>query len=316
MKFTSMGLSEDLLNTTEAVLAMEGEYEVFFKAALKKFGVNSPADFKSDEEKKKFFDYVDKNYKGKKEEEVKEANLSEKAKIILSDKEMKEVQKVVSRAVGKKVDMRMGDSDFHTGAIDFGGIGKYDMFVGSEDNDGEPPYKVSVEDPQDGNYIDGDTANDYKSMLKLVTKLAKKHKNGLIKEEEVKEGKAKVSKKYLKLGDCSYDKRKKVEEDNSKKQDDFVAYKYKSASLNKIKADIKKLMKDEKDFPESQKSGKMLLKVMDNIVLANDDGVPMMTDKFQKEISKAYFGDTMWREEVASIIIKHDDNLASAIFGV
>jgi hypothetical protein len=55
---------------------------------------------------------------------------------------------------------------------------------------------------------------------------------------------------------------------------------------------------------------------LDNIELANVDGVPMMTDKFQKEISKAYFGDTMWREEVASIIIKHDDNLASAIFGV
>lgn len=40
------------------------EYEKFFKAALEKFGVDSPADFKSDEEKKKFFNYVDKNYKG------------------------------------------------------------------------------------------------------------------------------------------------------------------------------------------------------------------------------------------------------------
>lgn len=42
-------------------------YEKFFKSALKKFGVDSPADFKSDEEKKKFFDYVDKNYKGENE---------------------------------------------------------------------------------------------------------------------------------------------------------------------------------------------------------------------------------------------------------
>ena len=47
------------------------EYTKFFNAALKKFGVDSPADFKSDEEKKKFFDYVDKNYKGDHEEEVK-----------------------------------------------------------------------------------------------------------------------------------------------------------------------------------------------------------------------------------------------------
>ena len=46
------------------------EYTKFFNAALKKFGVDSPADFKSDEEKKKFFNYVDKNYKGDHEEEV------------------------------------------------------------------------------------------------------------------------------------------------------------------------------------------------------------------------------------------------------
>ena len=42
-------------------------YEKFFQSALKKFGVKSPADFKSDEEKKKFFNYVDKNYKGENE---------------------------------------------------------------------------------------------------------------------------------------------------------------------------------------------------------------------------------------------------------
>ena len=56
-------------------------YEKFFKSALKKFGVDSPADFKSDEEKKKFFDYVDKNYKGENEksEEVKEETLAMKS---------------------------------------------------------------------------------------------------------------------------------------------------------------------------------------------------------------------------------------------
>ena len=45
------------------------EYQKFFNAAMKKFGIDSPADLKSDEEKKKFFDYVDKNYKGEKDEE-------------------------------------------------------------------------------------------------------------------------------------------------------------------------------------------------------------------------------------------------------
>ena len=112
-------------------------------------------------------------------EDIRGKLLGEAAKIILKDREMKEVQKVVSRAVGKNVDMRMSDSDVNTGAIDFGGLGKYDIFVGAEDNDGRPPYKVSVEDSEDGDYIDGDTALDYKSMLKLVTKLAKKHKKNI-----------------------------------------------------------------------------------------------------------------------------------------
>ena len=39
-------------------------YKKFFDAALKKFKVSSPADFKSDEEKKKFYDYIDKNWEG------------------------------------------------------------------------------------------------------------------------------------------------------------------------------------------------------------------------------------------------------------
>lgn len=37
-------------------------YQKFFDSALEKFGVSSPADFTSDEKKKEFFDYVDKNW--------------------------------------------------------------------------------------------------------------------------------------------------------------------------------------------------------------------------------------------------------------
>jgi hypothetical protein len=41
-------------------------YQKFFNSALKKFGVNSPAELKGDK-KKEFFDYVDKNYEADKE---------------------------------------------------------------------------------------------------------------------------------------------------------------------------------------------------------------------------------------------------------
>jgi hypothetical protein len=50
----------------------EGDYEEFFQKAMKKFGVSSPDEFKSDEEKKKFFNYVDKNYSAKAEGKIKE----------------------------------------------------------------------------------------------------------------------------------------------------------------------------------------------------------------------------------------------------
>ena len=43
----------------------EGDYEQFFQSAMKKFGIKSPDELGDDEKKKKFFNYVDKNYKAK-----------------------------------------------------------------------------------------------------------------------------------------------------------------------------------------------------------------------------------------------------------
>ena len=50
----------------EADAVQEGTYEDFFQSALKKFGVSSPEDL-GEEEKVKFFDYVDANWTAKKE---------------------------------------------------------------------------------------------------------------------------------------------------------------------------------------------------------------------------------------------------------
>jgi hypothetical protein len=49
---------------TEAQSGDKEAYKKFFDAALKKFKIDSPADLKSDEEKKKFYDYIDKNWDG------------------------------------------------------------------------------------------------------------------------------------------------------------------------------------------------------------------------------------------------------------
>lgn len=44
----------------------EGDYEAFFQKAMKKFGISSPDEL-DDDKKKKFFNYVDKNYSAKNE---------------------------------------------------------------------------------------------------------------------------------------------------------------------------------------------------------------------------------------------------------
>ena len=63
-------LKENNMNTkTESIvkrLKEDTEYQKFFQATMKMFGVKSPKDL-SDKKKKEFFNYVDKNYKAKNE---------------------------------------------------------------------------------------------------------------------------------------------------------------------------------------------------------------------------------------------------------
>jgi len=53
-------------------LREDDAYKKFFQSALDKFGVSSPADFDSNEKKKEFFNYVDKNYSAKTEGKLRE----------------------------------------------------------------------------------------------------------------------------------------------------------------------------------------------------------------------------------------------------
>jgi len=72
------------------------KYQKFFQSALKKFGVDSPADFKDDAKKKEFFNYVDKNYKGDHEESV---DLEEEDVKIIMDKDVsnRDFQKLMKK---------------------------------------------------------------------------------------------------------------------------------------------------------------------------------------------------------------------------
>ena len=64
------------------------EYEDFFRAALKKFGVKSPNELDGKKEKQ-FYDYVDANWKGKDE-----STTLEKVQKILNDKRMQRMNEV------------------------------------------------------------------------------------------------------------------------------------------------------------------------------------------------------------------------------
>ena len=70
-KDISKKLNDAVMSVVSGQPLAEGskeEYEKFFRAALKKFGAESPADL-DDAKKKEFFNYVEKNYKGEKTDE-------------------------------------------------------------------------------------------------------------------------------------------------------------------------------------------------------------------------------------------------------
>ena len=65
-------LPKSLIEASKKVLQSEEEYKAFFAKAMKKFGISSPSELSGDKEKE-FYDYIDKNWKGKKEQvQVKE----------------------------------------------------------------------------------------------------------------------------------------------------------------------------------------------------------------------------------------------------
>lgn len=208
MKFTSLGLTDSLLEASKSVLESSKEYQDFFKSALKKFGVDSPAEFKSDEEKKKFFDYVDKNYKGKNEEsEIDEAKPSKK-------------------------------------------------FIKLGDNTEKKNLKIA------------ESSRDY---YKQVDALIAKH------------GEEKP----------------------------FI---YKSPKLNKILSDLTKLMKKEKEFPDSQKYGKLIQGHLKKCEVMGYEENIVLTNRMHEKFVKDFQGDTMFREDMAEIIMQ-DVILSYAIFG-
>ena len=60
-------LPKSLVSASMGILQEGEDYKQFFQKAMKKFGISSPSELKGDKEKE-FYDYIDKNWKGKKEQ--------------------------------------------------------------------------------------------------------------------------------------------------------------------------------------------------------------------------------------------------------
>ena len=54
-------VTKEATEMTDEESEKQKKYQAFFNKALKKFGVDSPAELEGDK-KKEFFDYIDKNY--------------------------------------------------------------------------------------------------------------------------------------------------------------------------------------------------------------------------------------------------------------
>ena len=238
-------LPQGLLEASRTVLQNSKDYEEFFKAALKKFGVDSPADFKSDEEKKKFFDYVDKNYKGEKSESVKKYSRS----------------------------YRLDEASLNYVYFDKAEANKFSKKIASFVD------SVDVERSVAGHFnvkVKGD-----KQGLKKATDIAIKMSESVEVVSEAKKGK------------------------------------YKSKKQNNIIRDIEKLKKQEKkdghDVKDIDAIVKMIKKGLETEMY---DDMEIMTGKTLKLLDKHMMNmDTMPREDIAQIVMKHDIDMYDMIFG-
>ena len=104
-------------NVNEETVKEETEYQKFFAKKLEKFGVSSPAEL-SVEDKKKFFDEIDAEWEGEKEEPESDVN---EAKNIVNEKQIKiliDFTKKVDGSLNKKQLDWFAKLILETGTID------------------------------------------------------------------------------------------------------------------------------------------------------------------------------------------------------
>jgi len=160
------------------LVEQEKEYKEFFKSALKKFGIKSPADLDT-EKKKEFFTYVDDNWKSKNERVVK-SNISER-RVKFAGKTVNDLYKLVKNNPGALI--------FSNGKLysienikDMQSNLKSDVTYGYMDNGGEREIKI-----KDIEFIElKESVNEAKNLKKAKQALIDFNLNKLNQDEMVK----------------------------------------------------------------------------------------------------------------------------------
>jgi DNA repair exonuclease SbcCD ATPase subunit len=109
---------EQLKQIVGEVMQEEQDYQQFFNTMLKKHGVESPAHFKSDQERKSFFDKVDGNWKGvhekiklvreKQAQKVEQLRMEEEQRAA----ELEEINNKINSAIEALESLRPEGSDY------------------------------------------------------------------------------------------------------------------------------------------------------------------------------------------------------------
>ena len=216
---------ENLKNIVREAMVEESAYQEFFKKALEKAGKSIPE--MSDEEKKAFFNKIDKSWNGKGEKkEIVETELEEAqspaqkaafAKMLAkkdgkdesTDDEKEEVkesvvnedkvsngtvstlEKGIQRILGTEVNHDINRNGAHEFYID-----DAEFVIGVNDGkEKKVAYSFSIYDDGARKYLGKGTAADEKDLIKQVLSIAKKYKKQLllttesvVKEAIIKEG--------------------------------------------------------------------------------------------------------------------------------
>lgn len=118
-------------------------YQEFFKKAMAKFNIKSPADLKDPVRKKEFFDYIDTNYKAKDE-------TNESLRKLVRN----EVRKMIKENVKSNIEMTWKTADDMEGDL----VNWIDNLFVEQGEEGVAPYKEVLqrfaEYVDDGKYAD------------------------------------------------------------------------------------------------------------------------------------------------------------------